>query len=147
MIRVISAFPGCGKTHFHNKHGIISDYWTLDSDSSKFDKANFPQNYLEHIKKSLENKCRFIFVSSHKPVREELVKEGIKFALVYPDIKLKDEYIQRYKDCGSNETFVKLLETNYENWITELTIQGGCEHIVLQSGQYLSDVIEKIKNL
>ena len=45
---VISAFPACGKTYAFNN--FQDSYSILDSDSSKFDKTYFPDNYIKHIK-------------------------------------------------------------------------------------------------
>jgi thioesterase domain-containing protein len=75
-------------------------------------------------------------------VRDALLVNGIKFTLVYPDKSIKDEYIQRYIDRGNNETFVNLLENNWDDWISDMEKQKGCKHIKLQSGQYLSDVVK-----
>jgi hypothetical protein len=47
---VISAFPGCGKSHYFRNN---SDKIVLDSDSSTFDKSDFPRNYIQHIKSNL----------------------------------------------------------------------------------------------
>ncbi len=135
---IISAFPGCGKSHYfrENKDKII----VLDSDSSKFDKSDFPRNYIQHIKENI-GKADVIMVSSHKEVRDDLVQNEIKFTLVYPDISIKDEYIQRYIDRGSPEPFINLLTKNWELWIGELNTQIGCNKIKLKEGQYLSDVL------
>jgi spore cortex formation protein SpoVR/YcgB (stage V sporulation) len=134
---VISAFPGCGKSHFFRNN---KDMEVLDSDSSKFDKAHFPQNYIEHIKSNL-GKVDIIMVSSHKEVRDELVKNKIPFTLVYPSPEIKEEYIQRYIDRGNTSAFVDLLNKNWNSWINELEEQEGCNKIKLKEGQYLSDVI------
>lgn len=80
-------------------------------------------------------------VSSHKEVREALVENGIDFTLVYPEPSIKEEYIQRYIDRGSPESFVNLLTNNWNNWISELEEQRSCDKITLKKGQYLSDVI------
>lgn len=112
----------------------------LDSDSSKFDKAHFPQNYIEHIKSNL-GKVDIIMVSSHKEVRDVLVENGIPFILVYPSPEIKEEYIQRYIDRGNTGSFVQLLNNNWEIWLKELEKQKGCKKIKLEKGQYLSDVI------
>ena len=135
--KVISAFPGCGKSHYFKN---CSDKIVLDSDSSTFDKSDFPRNYIEHIKSNL-GKADVIMVSSHKEVRDALVKNEIEFTLVYPESSIKEEYIQRYIDRGSPESFVNLLTNNWENWIGELSEQIGCEKITLNKGQYLSDVL------
>ena len=68
----------------------------------------------------------------------------IPFTLVYPSLEMKDEYIQRYINRGSNEQFVTLLKANYESWIQELMMQTNCKHVVLETGQYLSDVMKDI---
>lgn len=133
---LISAFPGTGKSHFFKN----SDLKVLDSDSSKFDKSNFPTNYISHIKENL-GKADIILISSHLDVRNALVENGLNFTLVYPDKNLKEEYLERYKNRGSDEKFIKLLNDNWNNWISELEEQTGCNHIILKSGQYISDVL------
>lgn len=133
--KIISAFPGTGKS-FYYKNNIDC----LDSDSSKFDKEYFPSNYIKHIKDNI-GKVNTILVSSHEEVRTELVKEKINFILVYPNIKLKEEYLKRYKERKSPKGLIKIIETNWEDWIIQLQNQKNCIHIILESGQYLSDVI------
>ena len=134
---VISAFPGCGKSHLYRNQ---SNKVILDSDSSKFDKSDFPRNYIEHIKENV-GKVDIILVSSHKEVRDALVENNIDFTLIYPKRSIKDEYIKRYVDRGNNEQFVKLLETNWNMWIDQLQEQENCNKIELEEGEYLSDVI------
>jgi len=134
---VLSAFPGCGKSHYFREN---TDKIVLDSDSSKFDKSDFPRNYIQHIKENI-GKVDIIMVSSHKEVREALVDNGIQFTLVYPDISIKDEYIQRYIDRNSPESFINLLTKNWELWIEELENQTNCHRIKLKENQYISDVL------
>lgn len=86
-------------------------------------------------------KVDIILISSHDVVRDALVKEGLEFTLVYPNIDLKDEFIERYKQRGSNEGFIKLVSDNWTDWIAQLQNQNGCKKIELSTGQYLSDVI------
>jgi hypothetical protein len=115
--KIISAFPGVGKTYYHNKHKDT----TLDSDSSNFSwikdengnntkvrNPEFPQNYINHIKDNI-GKYEYIFVSSHKDVREALLDNCIFFYLVYPDSIRKDEFIQRYKNYGFFQMVVNIL--------------------------------------
>ena len=140
---VISGFPGTGKSYYIAR-GEGSDYmpqgFASDSDSSKFDKSNFPQNYIEHIKELINKGTARIFVSSHKEVRDALVKEGIDFVLVYPKKELKQEYIQRYKQRGSPDSFINLISENWENWIDELENQEFCEHKQLESNQFMYSI-------
>jgi len=147
--KVISGFPGIGKsTLFENNRALEF----LDSDSTNFSWADesketrnqdWPQNYMEHIVESAKY-ADAIFVSTHDTVRNALIESRVPFVLVYPSLEMKEEYIQRYKDRGNDEKFVKLLEANYKVWIENLMSQEGCKHVVLQPGQYLSDVIGEI---
>lgn len=141
MTKVISGFPGVGKSTLF-KQGISC----LDSDSSTFDKSDFPRNYIEHIKLNLEkDEYDYIFVSSHKVVREALVEAGIAFTLVYPDMNLKYEYLERYQDRKSPPAFLTLMMDNWESFISDCEKQLGCTKIALQEGQFLSDVLERLR--
>ena len=133
--RVISAFPGTGKSTYHRAHPDT----TLDSDSSEFswvgegaDKVrnpDFPANYIEHIKENL-GKVEFIFVSSHLEVRNALRDNAIFFYLLYPDVDEKEEYIKRYTDRGSPASFIELLDIKWKEWLRECRFDTlGCENI------------------
>lgn len=112
MSIVIAGFPGIGKSSLHKEHVKLYS----DSDSSKFDKKNFPKNYVEHIK-NLIGKKQLIFVSSHIEVRNALVKEGIKFIYVVPTIDRLEEFCYNYKQRGSSDEFIKNVRTNWEQWL------------------------------
>lgn len=139
---VVSAFPGTGKSYYCS-NGDWSQYvpemWCTDSDSSKFDKSQFPQNYIEHIKQQIVKGYARIFVSSHKDVRDALVLNNIPFVLIYPKIELKYEYLKRYRERGSADVFINLLNDNWDNWINDCKQQTGCYHIELLSGEYVSN--------
>ena len=136
--RIISAFPGTGKSYFYNENKST----TIDSDSSEFSwvkddqgnntkerNPNFPQNYIEHIKENI-GKYEFIFVSSHKEVRAALKDNCIFFYLIYPDVNRKEEFVQRYIDRGSPNGFIKLIESNWDEWIKECEFEMyGCSNV------------------
>lgn len=146
--RVVSAFPGTGKSHlFRDPKNLIildsdsSQYsWAYDDEGNKSRNPDFPDNYITHIKDAVEE-ADLILVSTHKEVRDALVANGIHFDLVFPDVSLKDEYIQRYKDRGSDEGFIKMMENNFEKFIGELRGQDGCTKLVLDEPSiFLSDL-------
>jgi hypothetical protein len=128
--KIISAFPGCGKSYcVANESDKFNG--VLDSDSSEFSwvkdengnntnqrNPDFPENYIKHIKENLD-KNEVIFVSSHKEVREALEKEGLNYILVYPNIFQKQDYIKRYKKRGNSQSFIDKVESNWEEWIGE----------------------------
>lgn len=140
---IISGFPGIGKTIFHREMFRTGDLRVSDSDSSRFSKSpNFPNNYIEHIKRSaLVNDV--VLVSSHKVVRDALNEHNIPFISVTPSIDCKEEYLQRYKDRGSPQEFVDLLDTNWTNWIEDIN-QTSTTRVELPKGTYLSDSLKDI---
>lgn len=138
---IVSAFPGCGKTYFYNQMKD-SGLNVIDSDSSTFDKADFPDNYIEHIENNI-GKQDIILVSSHKEVRDAMNEVGIEFVLAFPHINLKTQYIERYKERGSNEAFIKLIDDNWFEWISPLTQQKGAFPYALESNEYLSNILDE----
>lgn len=132
--RVIAAFPGCGKSTMS-----ATDFEIDDCDSSLFDKVAFPGNYIAYIKQRVE--VGAIFVSSHGIVRDALVESGIDFWLVYPERECKAEYLQRYRERGSPEKFIELLDVNWDTWISECETYPVNYRIAIKPGHFLSDVI------
>lgn len=141
---VVSAFPGCGKSTLHRKHPEISD-----SDSSQFDKSQFPQNYMAHIQDRVKRGL-CTFVSSHDVVRKALVEAYVPYILVYPQLDCKDEYIRRYIEragtgglMNEDETpFADLVAKNWDDWIIQCQQQSHCFHRVLKPGEFLENAIQ-----
>jgi hypothetical protein len=141
--RIISAFPGTGKSFSHHLRPLTS----LDSDSSLFSwgsdvggqkirNPNFPNNYVQHIKDNI-GKVEFIFVSSHREVREALLDNCIFFYLIYPDRsdKTKAIYLERFRNRGSPQSFIDRVSQNWESWIKECSFcQTGCSNICMCLG-------------
>jgi hypothetical protein len=147
--RIISAFPGTGKSYYHNMHLET----TLDSDSSNFSwivennikKRNpeFPHNYIQHIKDNI-GKYDFIFVSSHAEVRKALKNNCVFFYLVYPSPECKDIYLERYRKRGSSPEFIKLIDENWEAWIRQCEFECGCKQIALYKEWTIENMINRI---
>lgn len=146
--KVVSAFPGTGKSTFHNENKET----TLDSDSSNFSwiiddtgekvrNPEFPNNYIQHIKDNI-GKYEYIFVSSHEDVRNLLLDNCIFFYIVYPSIDRKEEFIERYKNRGNDDKFIKLLDSNWDEWLEQIHGLGdGCCKYELGSKLNISDFI------
>ena len=136
--KVICGFPGVGKSTLF-KELKDSGEKVLDSDSSTFDKSEFPNNYITHIKnKTAEGYT--VLGSSHDVVRNALISEKMPFTLVYPNKKLKDEYLKRYEDRGSPDSFIKLLDSNWDKWISQCDELDNdlVTKMELKSGEYIS---------
>lgn len=154
MNKIISAFPGIGKTTLVqiNKNYIdleSSDYKWIDIDktlpieerkgTAKTINPYFPENYIKKIIE-LTDMGFNVLISSHKEVREALQAQGIEYTIILPSLDMKEEMINRYLSRGNQESFVNLLKTNYEKFVGDLSIDPN-EKIILKSGQYLSDLV------
>lgn len=114
----------------------------LDSDSSLFswiyengvktNKRNpeFPQNYINHIKEHM-NSEDIIFVSSHKVVRDALKKENIPYYLIYPHKDMKEEWMDRFKRRGNDESFIKFQDEHWDEFIDDMDNETFPTKIVL----------------
>ena len=148
--KIISAFPVTGKTTFYQKNKtttLDSDSslfsWIVDDEGNKLRNPNFPKNYISHIKENI-GKYEFIFVSSHKEVREALLNECLFFYLVYPDEGRKSEFIERYRNRGNDDKFIKLVEENWSIWMREIRfLPYGCKRI----NMILDNLEDEIRHL
>ena len=138
MAIVISAYPACGKSTVYRQLTEFKDdlfgLKVLDSDSSKFswiydadgNKTNernpeFPENYIKHIQKHLED-TDVIFVSSHEIVREALSKADIPFISIYPKdniINMK-EWKSRFLSRGNTQSFIQFQMEHWSEFIDAL---------------------------
>lgn len=142
---IVSAYPGCGKTHYvsHNPPFYCEDSdssfysWIYDGNikTNKRD-PNFPKNYIDHIK-SLMYKRDIIFVSSHKVVRDALYEEGIPHVILYPHKDAKDEWMRRFKKRGSTNEFIKFQDEHWDEFNDEInSIRGdNIRHIIRLYGK------------
>ena len=155
--KIFSVFPASGKTYMCENQND----WNLkilDSDSSQFSwkyeedewtervirvrNPEFPNNYIEHIKNNI-GKYDYIFVSSHKEVRNALDEAGIEFTIVFPEYKCKEEWFGRC--CireieGRNGFNSTTLLSNWDKWWYDCAECGeNHSHIVLRPTEHLSD--------
>lgn len=166
MQLVVSATPGTGKStitkdaekyglnHCHVHYDNHTREYELtvpnsplvpvfDSDSSTFDKSEFPGNYIKHIKEVLEKfPDVVIFVSSHDNVRQAMAEAGIKYVLAYPERELKGDYLERYKERGSPEKFIALMDEKWNDFIDSVQADKAERHLVLSEGEFLVDVLK-----
>ena len=138
----VCGFPGVGKSTAFNSE---KKYKVSDSDSSLFDKSQFPSNYIQHIKQQQEI-MDFVMVSTHKVVRDALILEDIPFYLVSPTYSLKDVFIQRYIDRGSPEPFIQLMKDNFERFVDECfdVKSAYANHIVITPDNVNETILQRI---
>ena len=145
--KIILAFPGTGKTYFQTRN---SDKKIVDLDSNDFTGGHdgggkvlsegFPSNYIQAINEQIDE-SEVLFISIHREVRDMLFNTGVEFILVYPKRELKEEYLERFRKRSDPKQFVELFSKNWDAILKELESQKNCKHIVLGSGEYITDVL------
>lgn len=156
--KIISAFPCMGKTYvYNNKKQIFgtNNIKILDSDSSKFSwitddnkqkirNPDFPSNYIKHIKDNI-GKVDYIFVSSHKEVRDQLLLNNIDFYLIIPNKSLLVDIMIRSMDRNDSKDFTDNLINNWDNWLDEIHKDKRIKNkIILNKNEYISDIIMEV---
>lgn len=157
MGRVVYAFPGTGKTTLCdiNKNCIelASEYYHWQtSEKSESGKGtytvlnkNWPINYLSAIIKA-SHEYDYVFVTHSGSVLCR--QNGIPYDIVYPSFSCKEEYINRMRNRGNNESFVKNMQSNFNFYIESCKNDSfATEKIELSQGQFLSDVMERLDEL
>jgi hypothetical protein len=133
---ICAAFCGTGKTYICEKTDISSievEYW-------KYKDCGLKSEYIKDIKKYI-GKVDYIFIATDPDGLKLLNNEGFDILLVYPKKELRGEYLDRYIERDSSCDFIGAFMKYWDPWIDELSKQTYCKHIVLESGEYLLDIL------
>ena len=133
---ICAAFCGTGKTYVCEKTDIKSvevEYW-------KYKDAGLQNEYVSDVKKHFGT-VEYIFVSTDPDGLRLLRDEGFDILLVYPKNEIREEYLNRYIERDSPHDFIGAFMKFWHPWIDELKEQSYCEHVILEKGQYLKDVL------
>lgn len=151
MTRIYAGFPGVGKSHLFKdvaSKGIkISDSdssqfsWVIKDDGTKERNPEFPQNYIKHIQSLINQKYDVVLVSTHDVVINALKEAGVPFAVVRPVPKLKDVYLDRYRQRGSDEGFINLMNNKWEDFHKDLENAGVPTYYLNSENEFLSHVV------
>ena len=157
---IIAAYAGCGKTTLAKMHEDIcvevasmsylrilpieNEEVTVDSErekASEYHVSNplFPYNIIVEILEA-EKIHKYVIIPTVLDVIEILQKEFHRdVILCYPDETLKEEYRERYLKRGNTDRFCRIFADGMANFIDNLRKNESKYHIVLKSGEYLSD--------
>lgn len=148
-IKIIACFPGVGKRYYQEKHpecyGAEMLVFQGDAFSHSTDaKSNdYISRYIGNILQAMQsNKYRVILVSDNTilgPMRQL----RLDFTVVYPNIDLKEEYMERYREREPFGLDIQTVSDNWNDWITSLEATSYRKRR-LTSGQFLADVMEEL---
>ena len=140
MGKIISGFSNIGKSTLSNN----KNYKVIDFDTHYFRKeGDWVEMYIECML-ALQEKYDFVFITTYGDVLKVLNERGIEYTLIYPRMELKDEYKQRAISRGSDDEFVNGFFSRWEKHISDCENNNVPKKIILESNQYLSDVIDLV---
>ena len=149
MYRIISGFPGIGKSYMAHHHSTKFS----DSDSSEFSwmyegvrNPNFLEDYFTHIEEIVRS-GKIALISSHKEIRDFLISKNIKFVCIHPRLYSKSSIISRIEDRGTPDHLIKVISDNYDSWITDIVDDKRLRKLEVPHGGFLEDVIITYKEI
>ena len=108
---IICGFPGTGKS-------TMAKYsrW-VDLESTPFKK-----NWLLYaeVAKHMSDNGYTVMVSTHAEMLEALEQIEARYTVVIPPITDKDIYLRRYDMRGNTYDFIRLLDENWQRWISAI---------------------------
>jgi hypothetical protein len=149
MAKIISGFPGIGKTTLYevgHNHLKIMECRIDDINKSNVSLDLISYNYIDHILQ-IYDQYDVILVNSHKVIRQQLISNNISFYLVYPSLDLKSSYIKRYIDRDVDYNIIKQLDDNYIDWVMDCTkepINYQYKYCLFESWETIYNVIDDI---
>jgi hypothetical protein len=126
-----------------------------DSDSSEFHyleglgghtpNPDWPGNYLDHIGEMVGSDLDVLFVSTHIDVRRGLFERKIPYALVIPHRTQKAEFLSRYRERGSSESFVATMDKMWDEW-TDYSFESNSQGswTLFNDGHITPEFIERM---
>ncbi len=136
--KIICGFAGIGKSYLAKEKAT----W-VDLESTPFDKNwDLYTDVAIHMQKNGYTPM----VSCHKELRNVLREKGADYIVVIPNIKDKQNYIQRYKYRGNDNRFIELFENNWDNFINDIILDEETNVVILQkANETLLDYYSKEK--
>lgn len=108
---IICGFPGTGKSMMAK----FSQWVDLES-------TPFKRNWLLYaeVAKHMSDNGYTVMVSTHEEMLNALEQIEASYTVVIPPITDKDTYIHRYDMRGNTYDFIRLLDENWQKWITSI---------------------------
>lgn len=106
----------------------------------------YPSNYINAILENMD-KYKYLVIPSDSRVLADLKDKHIPYILCFPERKAKEEYRKRYLQRGNTEEFIDIFIGGWDNFMKSLRHDTYGAKIVLNEGEYLLDVKEKIDKI
>lgn len=139
----IIAFFGTGKTTYIAKHPEADAVDLVDAENNQGPNIGTFKRFATHSIVMADPNWQWVFD-----------RAGVKYHIVIPGPDLKETYMLNYRERfrkglgGGSEGFCKTISPIWDSTITRLTNSPNKISLtVLEKGQYLEDIINKLTNV
>lgn len=155
---IIAGFPCVGKTTMGNKYENVIDlsstkyHYIVEQDkineqlkgNEKQHKVNpnWPQNYIDEVVR-IKDKYDVVFVCDRVEILSLMISQNIDFLIAMPHKNLKYDYIERAKQRGNNEKFLKIYEEKFNIWWNDMN-SLPVKKIYLEKDEYVEDALIRL---
>ena len=141
MGKIVCGFAGIGKSSAKEYRPDIRCY---DLDSTHFKKQDGWEDVYIDCALGLCKIYDYVFLTTYTCTLKRLNERKIEWFLIYPKKELKSEYYNRYISRENRMEFADDFISKWDENINELTQFSNDNKIILDKGEYLSDVIDRI---
>lgn len=142
---IISGFAGIGKSGLKDNVPYYDNVKIFDLSSTHFRKNPDWEKFYCDIVEVLVDNYDFVFISAHDIVIREMIRRGNDFYIIYPKRHCKEEYRERFLKRGDSPEYIDKFMRNWNCFIDMLDNIDYNKKITLRTGQYLSDILNKLR--
>lgn len=138
---IVCGFFGIGKSSVNKYRPDIKFY---DLDAKYFKKQPGWEKIYVDCAIALKKNYEIVCLKSSDKVMGQLKQMGENYYLVYPNRYSKRDFMERAIKNNYPREWIEDFFSNWERYIEEVEDEDCTNKIVLQSGEYLSDILDRL---
>ena len=138
---IVCGFFGVGKSSVTKYR---PDVKFIDLDAKFFVKQPGWEKMYVECALALTNEYDIVCLKSSDKVMNLLDRLGKKYYLVYPNRYAKRDFMERAIKNKYSREWIENFFSRWESYLDEIDQQENANKIVLQSGEYLSDIVDRL---
>lgn len=138
---LVCGFFGIGKSSVNKYRPDVSFY---DLDAKYFQKQPGWEKIYVECALALREVYDIVALKSSDKVMNRLTELGETFYIVYPSRYAKREFMERAVKNNYSREWIHSFFSKWETYIEEIEQEDTTNKMVLQSGEYLSDIVDRL---
>ncbi len=138
---LVCGFFGIGKSSVNKYRPDVSFY---DLDSKFFKKQPDWEKVYVECALALREVYDIVSLKSSDKVMNLLTDLGEVFYIVYPNRYAKRDFMERAVKNNYSREWIHAFFSKWDEYIEEIDNEDNAKKIVLQNGEYLSDIVDRL---